>query len=205
MPEPSLWQELTTRDPGHAPAYIERFRTYERTGVDLGGEARLVDALAPRRARILDAGCGTGRVGARLHRLGHRVVGVDSDAQLLHAARADYPGPCWVQGDLAELDIVPEATDEPFDVVVAAGNVMAFLAPSSRRRVLGQLRRRLVADGRMIAGFDLDRGYLRSEFEEDARSSGLVVEHAFCTWDLRPTRADSTYVVYVLTPGVTAE
>jgi SAM-dependent methyltransferase len=205
MPEPSLWQHLTARDQAHAPAYIERFRTWERQGVDLGGEARLVDVLAPRRARILDAGCGTGRVGARLHDLGHTVIGVDSDMQLLDAARADYPGPLWVRGDLAELDSIPEAAAQPFDVIVAAGNVMAFLAPSTRRYVLGHLRRCLVPDGRMIAGFDLDRGYLRSEFEDDARHSGLVVEHTFRTWDLRPALADSTYAVYVLTPEVVTE
>jgi SAM-dependent methyltransferase len=200
MPEPSLWQELTARDPDHAPAYVERFRTWERTGVDLGGEARLIDALVPRGARILDAGCGTGRVGARLHRLGHTVVGVDSDARLLDAARSDYPGPCWVRGDLAELDLVPEAAGQPFDAVVAAGNVMVFLAPSTRRRVLGHVRRRLAPHGRMIAGFELERGYGRSEFEDDARRSGLVVEHVFRTWDLRPAGPEAAYAVYVLTP-----
>ncbi|KKK04968.1 bifunctional 2-polyprenyl-6-hydroxyphenol methylase/3-demethylubiquinol 3-O-methyltransferase UbiG [Micromonospora sp. HK10] len=204
MPEPSLWQELTARDPGHAPAYVERFRAWERDDrVDLGGEARLVDALAPRGARILDAGCGTGRVGARLHRLGHTVVGVDSDAQLLDAARTDHPGPTWVRADLAELDTVPEAS-EPFDVIVAAGNVMVFLGPPTRRPVLTHLRRRLTPDGRLVTGFDLDRGYGRPEFEEDARHAGLVVEHTFRTWDLRPAGADPAYVVYLMTPG-TAE
>jgi SAM-dependent methyltransferase len=201
MPEPSLWQELVVRDPGHAPAYVERLRTWERTGADLAGEARLIDAVAPRGARILDAGCGTGRVGARLHRLGHTVVGVDSDAQLLGAARADHPGPCWVEGDLAELDRIPEAIEKPFDVIAAAGNVMVFLAPSTRRRVLGHLRRLLTPGGRVLAGFDLDRGYPRADFEDDARHRGLAVEHTFGTWDLRPARADSPYVVYVLRPG----
>ena len=58
----------------------------EAEGRDLAGEARFVDALAPRAARVLDAGCGPGRVGAFLHALGHTVVGVDVDPVLIVAA-----------------------------------------------------------------------------------------------------------------------
>nr|HEX2578749.1 SAM-dependent methyltransferase [Aquihabitans sp.] len=73
------WLELTTRNPGHSSWYVERFRTMAREGQDIDGEARLVDAMVPRGARILDAGCGPGRVGGALGRLGHDVVGVDLD------------------------------------------------------------------------------------------------------------------------------
>ncbi len=62
-------------------------------GADLVGEARLADALAPRRAAILDAGCGSGRHAGYLHRAGHRVVGVDLDPVLVAAAEADEPSP----------------------------------------------------------------------------------------------------------------
>src|SRR5690349_25174891 len=93
-------------------------------GADLGGEARLIEAMVPRGARILDAGCGTGRVGGFLAAAGHRVTGVDLDPQLIEAARADHPGPDWRVGDLAELDL-----PDRFDVIVCAGNVMTFVAP----------------------------------------------------------------------------
>ena len=49
--------------------------------------------IAPRGARVLDGGCGTGRVAAALHRMGHRVIGVDRDAGLVEIARERYPGP----------------------------------------------------------------------------------------------------------------
>ena len=51
------------------------------------GEARLIDAMAPRGARILDVGCGQGRTGAYLHSRGHRVTGVDLDPHLIERAR----------------------------------------------------------------------------------------------------------------------
>lgn len=56
-----------------------------RAGDDLAGEAKLVDAMVPRRARILDAGCGPGRVGGALAAAGHEVVGVDVDPALIQA------------------------------------------------------------------------------------------------------------------------
>ncbi len=48
-------------------------------------------ALEPR-SRVLDLGCGTGRWTLELARLGHRVLGVDSDEKALAAARAAAKG-----------------------------------------------------------------------------------------------------------------
>src|SRR5689334_2184643 len=72
--------------------YAARFRTLAASGRDIDGEARLVDALADRGARILDAGCGAGRLAAYLASQGHDVLGVDIDPVLIEAGRADYPG-----------------------------------------------------------------------------------------------------------------
>ena len=63
MAETNAWTRMSNEDPGHSTAYVERFRTLAAQGVDLVGEARLVDAMLPRGARVLDAGCGPGRVG----------------------------------------------------------------------------------------------------------------------------------------------
>ena len=60
--------------------YAARFAREYAEGADLEGEARFVDVLAPRGARVLDAGCGTGRIAAALHRMGHTSVGADRDA-----------------------------------------------------------------------------------------------------------------------------
>src|SRR5699024_12224245 len=40
-------------------------------------------SLVPRRARVLDAGCGSGRHGGYLAEAGHQVVGVDGDPELI--------------------------------------------------------------------------------------------------------------------------
>ncbi|HVE27044.1 MAG TPA: class I SAM-dependent methyltransferase, partial [Sporichthya sp.] len=100
-------------DVEHSRWYLERFRTMASEGADLAGEARLVDAMVPRGARILDAGCGPGRVSGQLADRGHEVVGVDVDPELIAAARADHPGPRWVVADLAGLDLAAHGEAEP--------------------------------------------------------------------------------------------
>jgi SAM-dependent methyltransferase len=166
-------------------------------GEDLNGEARLVDAMVPRGSRILDAGCGPGRVGGRLARLGHHVVGVDLDPELIAAAEVDHPGPTWLVGDLAELDLSSTSPNE-LDIVVAAGNVMTFLDPAARRTVLERLGAHLAPDGRLVIGFGAGRDYGFDDFFDDVGAAGLRDEVRLSTWDLRPFTASSAFLVAII-------
>jgi SAM-dependent methyltransferase len=201
MVEQSIWMRKVAADPGHSDWYIERFRAMARAGDDLAGEARLVDAMAPRGARILDAGCGPGRLGGYLATVGHHVVGVDVDPALIAAARQDYPGPQWLVGDLAELDLPARGIVEPFDVIVSAGNVMAFLAPSTRGMVLNRLRAHVADDGRVAIGFGAGRDYGFAEFLGNAADAGFAPDLLLSTWDLRPFADDSDFLVAILRPA----
>ena len=198
MVEPSIWMQKVAADPGHSQWYIERFRAMARAGDDLSGEARFIDAMAPRGAHILDAGCGPGRVGGHLAAAGHRVVGVDVDPALIQAAEQDHPGPRWLVGDLAELDLPARGITEPFDIIVSAGNVVIFLAPSTRVPVLSRLRAHLRDEGRAVIGFGAGRDYEYAEFFADAESAGFTPDLLLATWDLRPFSADSEFLVAVL-------
>ncbi len=188
-------------DPDHSSWYVERFRSMAADGRDLAGEARLVDAMVERGARILDAGCGPGRVGGELARRGHDVVGVDVDPVLIEAAEEDHPGPRWIVGDLAELDLPGHGLAEPFDAIVCAGNVMTFLAPSTRDEVLRRLRKHVRPEGRAVIGFGAGRDYEFPEFLTDARRAGLEQDLLLSTWDLRPWREDSDFLVALLRPA----
>jgi SAM-dependent methyltransferase len=198
MVEQSKWMAIVESNPGHSSWYIERFRAMAAEGDDLGGEARLIDAMVPRGSRILDAGCGPGRVGGRLAAAGHEVVGVDVDPALIAAAEEDHPGPTWLVGDLAELDLPARGITEGFDAIVCAGNVMTFLAPSTRGAVVANLGRHLREGGRAVIGFGAGRDYEFAEFFDDVDTAGLTVELRLATWDLRPFRDDSDFLVAVL-------
>ncbi|EHR61084.1 class I SAM-dependent methyltransferase [Saccharomonospora cyanea] len=188
---------FTDTRPGHSEWYIERFRTMAREGADLEGEARLIDAMVRPGSRILDAGCGPGRVGAALHRRGHTVVGVDVDPALIEAAAHDHPGPRWVVGDLASVDLA-SLGEEPFDLAVVPGNVMVFLAPGSERTVLRRLSACVRPGGRIVVGYRREDTYPYARFDEDVATVGLRLEHRFSTWELDPFTDESDFAVSVL-------
>jgi SAM-dependent methyltransferase len=195
------WLALVEADPNHSTWYIDRFRSMAEAGVDLDGEARLVDAMLPRGSRVLDAGCGQGRVGAFLAAAGHEVVGVDLDPVLIAAARQGHAGAQWLVGDLAELDLPALGIAEGFDLIVCAGNVMTFVAPDTRRDVLRRMRTHLRGAGRVVIGFGAGRGYDFEEFITDARACGLAPDLMLSTWDLRPFTAEADFLVAVLRPA----
>ncbi|KZM33695.1 magnesium-protoporphyrin O-methyltransferase [Oerskovia enterophila] len=195
---PTRWEQKTAMNPAHSTWYVERFRAMAAQGADLAGEARLVDAMLPRGARILDAGCGPGRVGAELAARGHTVVGVDVDPVLIEAAETDHPGSTWLVADIAELDLPTMGVDEPFDLIVCAGNVVTFLAPGTEVEVLRRFRAHLAPGGRAVVGFGAGRGYAFDAFFADAAEAGLEVQLTLSTWDLRPFTEGGDFLVAVL-------
>lgn len=205
MREKSQWQIQVEKNPGHSQWYIQRFKTMQEAGNDIYGEARLIDALVPRASKILDAGCGPGRLGTYLHNAGHTVTGVDIDPELIGEAQRVCPEATWVCADLTDLrealGMSPHAElgANGFDAIVCAGNVMTFLAPSTRLPILENMRATLSDSGRAVIGFGANRGYDFEQFFADAVAAGLQVEQKFSTWDLRPFSQDSGFLVAVLT------
>lgn len=195
MARPTRWQ--TDTDDNHSTWYVERFRTMAAEGRDLEGEARLVDAMIPRGARVLDAGCGPGRTAGALHRRGHHVVGVDADPVLIEAAEVDHPGPQYLVADLAELDLAARGITEPFDAAVMAGNVIAFVAPDTEADVLRNIGGHLRPDGFLVVGYHTVRLPI-PDFEDAVDAAGLVVDQRFATWDLRRWHDDADFLVAVL-------
>ncbi len=169
-------------------AYDERWARKAARGESVHGEADLVDSLLARGRSVLDAGCGTGRVAIELARRGHDVVGVDLDWAMLEAAKAKAPEATWLRGDLADMSVTDAAGGRrQFDAVVAAGNVMIFLARGTEAAVVANIAAHLRPGGVLVAGFQLSDGYLALHvYDALAQRNGLALETRFSTWEGAP-------------------
>ncbi len=172
--------------------YQSRFDKLAESGMDVHGEATFVRAYAP--TTVLDAGCGTGRVGIELARHGIEVVGTDRDHSMLAHAREQAPGITWVRSDLAELDL-----QRTFDVVVMAGNVPLFTEPGTQDRLVAGVARHVREF--LITGFSLDRGYTVEEYDEHCAQAGLKLVERYATWDREEFR-NGAYAVSVHVPAL---
>lgn len=182
------WLEETGGERGGS--YDEAFRELAAQGIDVHGEAAYVAALLPPGARVLDAGCGTGRVAVELANRGYQVTGVDNDISMLAVART-HDQIRWLEADLATLEL-----GERFDLVVAAGNVVVFLAPGSEPRVLARLAAHLEPGGLLVSGWRTDR-FAVATYDAWARAAGLeeVARHA--TWQGELWTEDADWCVAV--------
>jgi SAM-dependent methyltransferase len=179
--------------------YESRWERLEATGAAAHGEADLVqwhlstgDGTDPP-PRVLDAGCGMGRVGIELDRRGIAVMGVDLDDDLLAVARRHAPHLRWQHADLATADL-----GEQFPVVVLAGNVMLFCRPEARAPIVANLARHLRPGGHLIAGFSLDPtpGSLTlAEYDTAVLAAGLEPAARWSTWERAPFTPGGNYVV----------
>jgi SAM-dependent methyltransferase len=168
--------------------------SYERraaAGENVHGEADFIEALGVR--SVLDAGCGTGRVGRELARRGLDVAGVDIDPEMLATAREKVPDVAWHLADLATVDL-----GLTFECVVMAGNVMIFLAPGNDGDVVANMARHLGEGGLLVAGFQLQPGRLSIDrYDELATAAGLTLADRWSTWDRQPWNESGGYAVSV--------
>lgn len=194
------WSEVSG-GPGAATAYQQRFDDLAAQGMDIHGEAALVASLLAPPARVLDAGCGTGRVATQLTALGYHCVGVDADAAMIEVAEQRDPSTTWVRQDLSRLQLRSQA----FELAVLAGNVIPLLAPGTLLVALQRLAAHLQPGGLLVAGFGLDSSHLPQgcpvtpleDYDRACEVAGLTLTRRFSTWGRETWRPESGYAVSI--------
>ncbi len=108
--------------------------------------ADLIDLLSPKPGeRILDLGCGTGHLTARIAELGAEVIGIDASAEMIAQARKNYPDLRFEIQDARDFRF-----DLPFDAVFSNAALHWIKEPE---RVIACIERALKPGGRFVAEF----------------------------------------------------
>jgi len=115
--------------------------------------AAVVAAAAPKPGgRVLEIGCGTGAVTARLQARGARVAAIDQSPEMLEQARARLgadprPPVEWLEQTAAEIDGLPRGH---YDAVVLS-LCLSDMSERERAFVLRESALRLAAGARLVA------------------------------------------------------
>lgn len=196
------WLATRTRSGGE---YDAPYEARAAAGIDIHGEATFLmqlfaeqlTARAPEAGpRVLDAGCGTGRIAIELARRGCQIVGVDLDEEMLKQARKKAPEFAWHQGDLSTITL-----ERAFDSIVLAGNVMIYLTPGTEAAVLTNMANHLAPGGLLVAAFELAppswSQLTLSLYDQLAAAAGLTLVERWSTWERAPWVSSSPYAVSV--------
>lgn len=106
--------------------------------------ARYRDALA---GRVLELGCGAGRVLGYLGALGGEVHGIDISPEMVDYCRQRYPRTIVHVGSLIDITATVQG---PFDAVLVPDNTLDVVEPDQRRRTLEEIRGLLQPEGVLI-------------------------------------------------------
>ena len=100
--------------PMYSPAWFKTFApaAAPATSLDVTAISRLCPL--PEFSRLLEIGCGTGRVAGPLASLGYDVVGLDISARALQLAQTHAPGPKYIAMDQRDVGQLPWIFDGAF-------------------------------------------------------------------------------------------
>ncbi|MDV3002009.1 MAG: Trans-aconitate 2-methyltransferase [Chroococcopsis gigantea SAG 12.99] len=95
--------------------------------------------------RIIDLGCGTGHLTARIADTGAQVQGIDSSAEMITVARRNYPHLCFQVADARSFEL-----DTPVNAVFSNA---ALHWVTEAETAVSQITRSLKPGGRFVAEF----------------------------------------------------
>jgi trans-aconitate methyltransferase len=106
----------------------------------------LVDLLAPKsHERILDLGCGSGELTAKIDESANKVIGIDKSPEMIAHAKVQFPSCVFQVADATDFGF-----DEPFDAIFSNATLHWVL---EQKEAIDRIYANLAKGGRMIVEF----------------------------------------------------
>jgi SAM-dependent methyltransferase len=178
------WADLARLDPLAAVLDPSDTAGAKNRAIDRVHKAALRRAVNPSAGvRILDFGCGTGRLSGWLADAGASVVGVDATPEMIEVARRRVPGTKFVVSEGGQLPF----DDGSFDAVVAVYVLQYYVADQSIEVLLAEFHRLLSPGGAFVAieqaaDSDIGRGAPEARYEAVVTDAGF---HSVATRRIR--------------------
>jgi SAM-dependent methyltransferase len=134
----SHFDDVADRYDETLPAHVVEHYLAKRT--------HFVLSTCPPPARVLDVGCGTGTLAARLAGSGYEVTGLDPSAGMLSHLRARAPQVEAIQGSATEMPF----GDGEFDLSLSVATMHHIADPAAVRSALTEMVRVVRPGGRVI-------------------------------------------------------
>lgn len=142
--------ELAVRQKYAHPAVVNYWVDLSRAGLQKC-EQEMVHRYLPPQGRLLDAGCGTGRAGLALERMGYKVTGIDLSLAMLAAGRSRVAPNKLNAANLLRLPF----SDHSFDAVfMFFGALQHIPGRNQRRQAIAEMGRVTRLEGHLILGLD---------------------------------------------------
>jgi SAM-dependent methyltransferase len=109
---------------------VKNYRPWTTTNL-FPVERRVLPRILFKGARVLDAGCGAGRLFPFLTSLGCEVFGVDLNVDAVAYATKAFEPQRNIRLFVEDIRHLPSFSAKTFDVVIASANVLDFLYPAS--------------------------------------------------------------------------
>lgn len=166
MPKPADLADVRSAYDTVAEAYAEALPDVSFESAE---DLAMIDAFAARLSsspgeRVIDAGCGTGRLTGYLKAAGLEVTGVDLSPGMLTVARRLHPGLVFSEGELTDLP----APDAAVDGVLSWYSII-HSAPEHLPAIAREFRRILCPGGVALVAFQAGSGHrtLRCAYGHD--------------------------------------
>ena len=146
-----------------------RARLYAALHTGTEGDLAFYAQACANATRVVELGCGFGRVIEHIARPGRSVVGVDSDPEMLALARARLAAIDPATFELVESDMLAYQPEGPVDAVLIPHSGIYCLLQAEQVLSCFRRVRRWLGDGGVLA---LD-AYRADEFHEESRPEDL--------------------------------